>query len=211
MDAGWGAVMVAVGLFMVISATRKSQSVIYRLLVARSQGMWGEHVHRFLQLVGLAIIASGLVFVANRAMGQPPGKAQLQMPRQPPINPGGILGPSGTYHTISGVLYAGGGKVESNTLVVDRVDGGQLKQPLYVVVRHVSLPPKVRCTLKGYELGEMIGRPPAEYAAYEELGGDPEELMRRDATVWRWRPYFVPLIVVEPQGLEVSTRWGLGN
>jgi hypothetical protein len=55
----------------------------------------------------------------------------------------------------------------------------------------------------------MIGRPPAEYDLTKELSGDPDELAKRDATVWRWRPFFVPLIAIEPKGLEVSTEWGI--
>jgi hypothetical protein len=129
-----------------------------------------------------------------------------------PRQPGGFFKDQlGTYLSIEGVLYDGGGKVESNSLVVDTVDGKKLDKPLLIVVKNVRLPAKTRCVLKGYELGEMIGRPPAEYDLTKELGKDPQELARRDATVWRWRPYFVPLIAVEPQGLEVTTQWGITN
>jgi hypothetical protein len=55
----------------------------------------------------------------------------------------------------------------------------------------------------------MIGRSGAEYAAYKELGKDPQELRDRDAIGFQWRPYFVPLIAVEPKGLEVTTQWGI--
>jgi len=113
------------------------------------------------------------------------------------------------YVTVEGVPYDACGKVESNSLVVDTVDGKKLDKPLLVVVKNVVLPAKTRCVLKGYELGEMIGRPPAEYDLYRELGKDTQELAERDATPWRWRPYFVPLVAVEPKGLEVSTQWGI--
>ena len=74
-----------------------------------------------------------------------------------PTSPTGYLGPLGTYRTIEGVLYDGGGKVESNTLVVHVVDGQVLEPPMLILVKNARLPPKVRCVLKGYELGEMIG------------------------------------------------------
>ena len=55
----------------------------------------------------------------------------------------------------------------------------------------------------------MMGRPPAEYALTKELGGDPDELANRDATAWRWEPYFVPLLASQPEGLKVKTVWGI--
>ncbi len=126
-----------------------------------------------------------------------------------PRQPTGFLGTLGTYHTIEGVLYEGDGKLESNTLVVEIVDGKRLDKPIHLLVKNTRIPSKVRCVLKGYELGEMIGRPPAEYDLTKELGGAPNELAKRDATVWRWRPFLVPLIATEPKGLEVSTEWGI--
>lgn len=90
---------------------------------------------------------------------------------------------------------------------MDTVDGKRLDKPVHVLVRNLPrLAARQRCVLKGYELGEMIGRPPAEYAAARERGQDPEELAKRDQTVWRWRPYFVVLIVVEPKGLDVPKK-----
>jgi len=127
----------------------------------------------------------------------------------PPRQPTGHLGALGTYLTIEGELYDGGGKVESNTLVVDIINGKRLDKPIHILVKNTRIPSKVRCVLKGYELGEMIGRPPAEYDLTKELGGDPDKLAKRDATVWRWRPFFVPLIAIEPKGLKVSTEWGI--
>jgi len=132
------------------------------------------------------------------------GKLPIQ-----PSQPTGHLGALGTYRTIEGVLYDGNGKVESNTLVVDVVDGKRLDKPIHILVKNTLIPAKVRCVLKGYELGEMIGRPPGEYALMKELGRDPSELAKRDAAVWRWRPFFVPLIATQPKGLEVSTKWGI--
>ena len=69
-------------------------------------------------------------------------------------------------------------------------------------LKGVYLPPsKQRCVFKGYELGQMIGTPPAVLSAAKELGQKDVEISQ---AVWRWRPYFVALIAVEPKGLELS-------
>jgi hypothetical protein len=119
-----------------------------------------------------------------------------------PRQPGGQLrAPLGEYRTIEGVL-AVGGKVETGTLLVDTVEGRKLDQPVRVLVHNLRnlLPPNQRCVLKGYETGAMIGVPPAALAAAEEQG-------RTDVypspVEFQWRPYFVALIVIEPEGLEL--------
>ena len=150
-----------------------------------------------------AVLAAGVV---SPAVGQPPVAPGVAGPAVPvrPRQPGGLFGDSlGSYRTIEGALYDGPGKVESNTLMVDTLDGRKLDRPVAVLVRNVRLPARERCVLKGYELGEMIGRPPAEYDAAREQGKDADELAKRDQAVWRWRPYFVVLIAVKPGGLEV--------
>lgn len=48
----WGSLMVLIGLFLFISALRKSEFIIYKLLVARSKMLWGEHVHVFYIVIG---------------------------------------------------------------------------------------------------------------------------------------------------------------
>jgi|GEM_PF-1760311 len=156
----------------------------------------------------IALLA--ILFTATAVSAQSGVQTQQDQTRpMRPIQPTGQLGALGTYRTIEGVLYDGGGKVESNTLVVDVVDGKHVDKPIYIFVKNTHIQAKVRCVLKGYELGEMIGRPPAEYALTKELGGDPSELAKRDAIAWQWRPFFVPLIATEPQGLEISTKWGI--
>ena len=55
----WGSLMMAVGLFMLVCASLKSEFIIYRLLVARSKILWGEKVHRFLQVAGALVIVFG--------------------------------------------------------------------------------------------------------------------------------------------------------
>jgi len=122
-----------------------------------------------------------------------------------PRQPGGYLNATlGTYLTIEGVLYDGKGKVESNSLMVDTVNGKKLDKPLLMLVQNVRLPAKTRCVLAGYEDGAMIGIPPAVQLAFKQQG-------RKDVpmspTPYQWRPYFVPLIAIEPQGLEITTHW----
>ena len=47
MSVVWGGLIVAVGIFLFVSAVRKSEFIVYRLLVARSRILWKEHVHQF--------------------------------------------------------------------------------------------------------------------------------------------------------------------
>ena len=57
----WGILIILVGLFITISATVKSNFIIYRLLVYRSKILWGEHVHRFHQIAGAIVILVGVL------------------------------------------------------------------------------------------------------------------------------------------------------
>jgi RNA polymerase sigma factor (sigma-70 family) len=127
-----------------------------------------------------------------------------------PRQPGGVLGDQlGVYLTIEGVR-AGAGKVETGTLMVDVVNGKKLDKAVAVVVRgldypamtiqSINLPAGQRCVLKGYESGEMIGTPSALLEAAREEGRTDVLLSQ---AVWRWRPYFVARIAVEPKGLEL--------
>jgi hypothetical protein len=58
----WPAALVGVGLLFLIWGTRKSQFVVYRWLVARSQMLWGEHVHGFYQIVGVVLVLLGILW-----------------------------------------------------------------------------------------------------------------------------------------------------
>lgn len=60
----WGILMAAIGLFMLVCGTLKSEFIIYRLMVHRSRILWGQGdaVHRFYQV-------SGLIIVAMKVMG----------------------------------------------------------------------------------------------------------------------------------------------
>ena len=54
--------MAAVGLFLLVFASLKSDFLIYRLLVHRSKMLWGENVHRFHQVAGAIIIVLGVLW-----------------------------------------------------------------------------------------------------------------------------------------------------
>ncbi len=58
----WGILIIFAGLFMTISATLKSNFIIYRLLVYRSRILWGDNVHRFHQVAGAMVIIFGVLF-----------------------------------------------------------------------------------------------------------------------------------------------------
>jgi RNA polymerase sigma factor (sigma-70 family) len=135
------------------------------------------------------------------------GPQRADRPRQP----GGILGHQlGTYLTIEGVK-AEGGKVETNTLLVDTVNGKKLDRPVMIAVRlcdfnatrfdmetNHHMPVKVRCVYKGFESGGMIGVPPAVYAAAKELGRADVPM---SPAAWQWRPHFVALIAVKAEAV----------
>ena len=61
MNPIWGAIMAAVGIFMLVSGITRSNFIVYRLLVARSKMFWGENVHRFYQAVGTVLIVLGVL------------------------------------------------------------------------------------------------------------------------------------------------------
>ena len=77
----WGILMVAAGLFMLVSGTIKSEFIVYRLMVARSRGLWGQGnaVHRFYQVSGLMIVilgvlwATGFIWRVKQVFGYPDG------------------------------------------------------------------------------------------------------------------------------------------
>jgi hypothetical protein len=67
MNMIWGLAMAAVGLFMLICGSMKSEFFIYKLLVERSRMAWGEGdaVHRFYQIVGLILVVLGGLWAAG--------------------------------------------------------------------------------------------------------------------------------------------------
>lgn len=149
------------------------------------------------------------------ALGQQPSVAPAGAQETRPRQPSGHFGDLGRYLTIEGVR-AEGAKIEHGTLLVDTVNGKRLDQPISVVVNACAfdrtrydlptdfvLPPKQRCVIKGFESGGMIGVPSAVGDAAKELGRID---LPMSPTQWRWRPYFVALIVVEPKGVELIPK-----
>lgn len=59
----WGILMIAIGLFMVICGYRKSDFLLYRILVARSEKLWGRHVHTFYLIAGVLVCIAGVVML----------------------------------------------------------------------------------------------------------------------------------------------------
>ena len=53
--------MVLIGLFMTISGFRKSEFIIYQVLISKSRKLWGKNVHKFYQITGLIIIVVGIL------------------------------------------------------------------------------------------------------------------------------------------------------
>ena len=167
--------------------------------------------------VGIMCVGASLVAISYPlAFGQirvAPGGPNTETVK--PRQPGGILSDQlGVYRTIEGFKLEGG-KVETGTLLVDAVDGKKLDKPITLLIRgavvaehnlqpaDLSLPARQRCILRGFESGEMIGLPPAVSAAAEEQGWNEVPM---SPALWRWRPYFVALVVIEPKGLELLRK-----
>jgi hypothetical protein len=111
------------------------------------------------------------------------------------VSPGRLGYALGTYLKIEGVKMAEGFKTGNRTLIVDTVDGKKLTEPIQVWVENVvSLPESMRCILKGYETGGLIGLPPAVEEAAKEEG----KSVNLPQAVWQFRRWFVVLSVVEP-------------
>jgi hypothetical protein len=170
-------------------------------------------------IVYVGIVCAGTALVAmtvSVALGQRPvASSDRNSVSVQPRQPGGFLDDQlGTYLTIEGVKSEGV-KEESGTLVVDTVNGKQLDKPVSLVIRgavvvdhnlqpaRLELPANRRCIFKGFESGEMIGIPPAVAAAAKEQRWQEVPMSPKH---WQWRTYFVALVVVEPNDLELRTR-----
>ena len=57
----WGILVVLAGLFLLVCGSIKSNFIIYRLLVYRAKILWGENVHRFIQVAGVLAIVFGVL------------------------------------------------------------------------------------------------------------------------------------------------------
>ena len=58
----WGSLMLFIGLFLFVAALKKSNFIIYRLLVAKSKMLWGKNVHSFYLVVGVILMTLSLLF-----------------------------------------------------------------------------------------------------------------------------------------------------
>ncbi len=63
--AGWGYVMMAVGVFFLTCESTRSEFVLYQLCVANSRLLWGNNVHRFFQCLAAGFIILGGLRVAG--------------------------------------------------------------------------------------------------------------------------------------------------
>jgi hypothetical protein len=124
---------------------------------------------------------------------------------QPALHTGdvpiGSLGaPVGSYLTIEGLRFDGM-KTGFQTLLVDTVNGDKLNKPVAIGVENIdALPKDVRCVLKGYETFQMVGPPPAYFAAAKEAGRE----VTRPQAGWQVRLFFMATSVVAPKGLTVE-------
>ena len=62
MNVLWGLVMATIGGLFFFWARSQSESVVYRLLAARSRILWGDRVHSFYQVVGAVLVVLGLLW-----------------------------------------------------------------------------------------------------------------------------------------------------
>jgi hypothetical protein len=58
----WGSLMALMGVFLLVSALKKSEFIIYKLFVARAKLLWGDNVHSFLVVVGVILIGLSSMF-----------------------------------------------------------------------------------------------------------------------------------------------------
>lgn len=61
MQTVWGIAMVVIGLLMSVGGLTKSEFIVYRILAMRSRPLWGDNVHVFYVISGLAVAAFGVL------------------------------------------------------------------------------------------------------------------------------------------------------
>ena len=64
MNIIWGIVMAVIGALFFAWGRSRSEFVVYRLLAGRSRILWGDRVHSFYQVVGVILIAVGMLWAA---------------------------------------------------------------------------------------------------------------------------------------------------
>ena len=57
----YGILMIVIGVFITISSFRKSEFIIYQVLVSKSRKLWGKNVHKFYQIAGMIVIVVGIL------------------------------------------------------------------------------------------------------------------------------------------------------
>lgn len=65
MNYFWGTLMLMIGLLMFTGALLKSEFIVYKLLHARAQKLWGDNAHVFLMISGLIIALLSTMFYFN--------------------------------------------------------------------------------------------------------------------------------------------------
>lgn len=110
--------------------------------------------------------------------------------------PDGKLGyPLGTYLTIAG-MRPEIGKGASRSLIVDKINGKKLAQPIEIWIENTqTLPEGKRCILEGYENGEMIGNP-----GQAIQNGD----LTPQQAPWQFYRYFIVTNIIEPTTLKIN-------
>lgn len=61
--------MMAIGLLTLVWGSTQSEFVIYRILSERSKALWGDNVHRFYQVAGIAVVIAGAL-IALKVIGR---------------------------------------------------------------------------------------------------------------------------------------------
>ena len=65
MNIVYGGLMAAIGLLMAVGGFTNSDALVYRVLRERSRPLWGDHVNRFYQVVGVALLVLGGLWAAG--------------------------------------------------------------------------------------------------------------------------------------------------
>jgi hypothetical protein len=65
MNYVYGIITIVIGLFFTVCAFKKSEFIVYRILIARSKMLWKDHVHHFYQVVGCILVLVGFLFIFN--------------------------------------------------------------------------------------------------------------------------------------------------
>ncbi|AIO19230.1 hypothetical protein KQ51_01353 [Candidatus Izimaplasma bacterium HR1] len=61
----WGSLMLLIGVLMFLGAMMKSEFILYRLIHARAEKMWGDNAHTFLMISGLIVAGLSSMFFLN--------------------------------------------------------------------------------------------------------------------------------------------------